>query len=207
MESLFKVLLVIHIGSGSIALLSGTWVLLRPKGDKTHRRNGKLFHLAMVVNGISALTMSVLHPNYLLFVIGIFSLYLAESGRRMVARENQSGTIATKIITGIMMLTAFIFIGDGMYKWVSGNNFGIVLTVFGSIALFLVRQDIRIFRLSNPEYHQRLNAHIGKMTGSFISASTAFLVVNNTLLPGVIAWLLPTILLVPVIIYWTRKQA
>jgi uncharacterized membrane protein len=205
MEVLFRILLIIHIASGSIALLSGTWVLVRAKGDQNHRRNGKRFHLAMLINGFSALIMSVIHPNYLLFVIGIFSLYLAESGRRMIAQGKLSGTLMTKIISGIMMLTALIFVGDGMYKWVSGNNFGIVLIVFGTIALFLVRQDIRIFSLSNPEYRQRVNAHIGKMTGSFISASTAFLVVNNTILPGVIAWLLPTFLLVPMIIYWTRK--
>jgi hypothetical protein len=44
------------------------------------------------------------------------------------------------------------------------------------------------------------------MTGSYIASSTAFLVVNNTILPGIIAWLIPTVLLVPLIIMWSRKN-
>jgi type IV secretory pathway component VirB8 len=45
------------------------------------------------------------------------------------------------------------------------------------------------------------------MIGAYIASITAFLVVNNTILPGVVAWLLPTAVLVPVLIKWSRKYA
>jgi hypothetical protein len=47
--------------------------------------------------------------------------------------------------------------------------------------------------------------HLQRMIGSFIAALTAFLVVNNNILPGIVAWLLPTIILVPVIILLSQK--
>ena len=39
-----------------------------------------------------------------------------------------------------------------------------------------------------------LKNHIGRMTGAYIAAFTAFLVINNTFLPQVLAWSLPGII-------------
>jgi uncharacterized membrane protein len=43
METTFTILLVIHIISGSIGLLTGTVNLIRKKGDKSHKRTGLFF--------------------------------------------------------------------------------------------------------------------------------------------------------------------
>ena len=43
------------------------------------------------------------------------------------------------------------------------------------------------------------------MMGSYIAAMTAFIVVNNTILPEIVAWLLPTVIVTPLIIKWSRK--
>jgi len=50
-----------------------------------------------------------------------------------------------------------------------------------------------------------LVTHLQRMIGAYIASLTAFLVVNNTILPGVIAWLLPSVLLVPFIMAWSKK--
>ena len=53
-------------------------------------------------------------------------------------------------------------------------------------------------------------AHLQRMTGSYIAACTAFLVVNldkvKIPIPPVIAWLLPTMILTPLIIKWSRER-
>jgi hypothetical protein len=51
--------------------------------------------------------------------------------------------------------------------------------------------------------------HLGGMLGSYIGAFTAFLVNNNNRwihAPQIIAWLGPTIVLVPLIIYELNKR-
>jgi hypothetical protein len=47
------------------------------------------------------------------------------------------------------------------------------------------------------------------MIGAYISALTAFLVVNlhGDYIPGFVAWLLPTALLVPFIVRWSRQYS
>ena len=40
------------------------------------------------------------------------------------------------------------------------------------------------------------------MVGTYIASITAFLVVNNTILPGLVVWLAPGVLLTPLIFYW-----
>lgn len=48
--------------------------------------------------------------------------------------------------------------------------------------------------------------HIGKITGGYIAATTAFVVVNNTFLPPLLAWLAPGVLGNIYIVYWIRKM-
>jgi len=43
------------------------------------------------------------------------------------------------------------------------------------------------------------------MMGSYIAAVTAFLLVNNEILPPVSVWLLPTVVIAPLITIWTRR--
>jgi hypothetical protein len=45
------------------------------------------------------------------------------------------------------------------------------------------------------------------MIAGYIAALTAFLVVNNTYLPSIVAWLLPTVIFTPLIFYWSKKNA
>jgi hypothetical protein len=66
-------------------------------------------------------------------------------------------------------------------------------------------QDFKNFRNKSKVKNFWLTTHIQRMTGSYIASATAFLVVNNTILLGVISWLLPTAILTPLIVIWVRK--
>jgi len=46
--------------------------------------------------------------------------------------------------------------------------------------------------------------HIGKISGGYIAAFTAFLITNQVL-PSIVGWLLPTVLGSVFIAYWLRK--
>lgn len=102
-----------------------------------------------------------------------------------------------------MLLFAIAFIGFGIYHIVKDNYFGIVFIVFGSIGLLFSYQDNLNFKGKSKIKNYFLTTHIQRMTGSYIASTTAFLVVNNTILPSILAWLLPTILIVPLIVIWT----
>jgi uncharacterized membrane protein len=202
----FAILLVIHIAGGSISLLLGLYILGRPKGNKTHRLLGTIYFYALLTSTIISLFMAYLHPNYFLFIIGVLTSYLLLTGKRYI---NKKGTIDVRpadwLLTGLILVFGLAFIGFGVYNLLHGNSFGTVMIVFGAVSLFFVFQDIKNFMGRSTIANFGLTTHLQRMVGSYIASATAFIVVNNKILPGIAAWLLPGILLAPLIVYWTKK--
>jgi uncharacterized membrane protein len=208
-ELIFKVLLAIHIVAGSIGLLTGTINIIRKKGDVPHKNLGKFFLYGMIINGFAGMIMSLIHINYFLFIIGVFSVYMVATGQRYFSLKGlgkeQKPKMIDWILTYSMLIFALIFISFGIYSIVDGNNFGSVLIVFGIISILMVKKDIANYQGKINAKNFWLLLHLQRMTGAYIAATTAFLVVNNTLLPGIVAWLLPTVIITPLIFKWSYK--
>ena len=214
MDTLFTLFLILHIAGGSVGLLTGFLNILRKKGDRKHILIGKLFVYSMLTAGISALALSVLNPNYFLFAVGIFTIYMVGTGNRYVylkmLNDDQTPKPIDRIITFTMLLAGLFFIGFGISHLAKANLFGLVFITFGFFGLLFVRQDFKNYRGKTDIKNYWLIAHLQRMTGGFIAALTAFLVVNAKYLPeqipGLLYWLLPTIFLTPLIISWSRQM-
>ena len=213
MEILFKIFLVLHILGGSVGLVTGTINLIRRKGDRNHRLVGKLFSYGMLTAGFSALVLSILHVNNFLFIVGVFTIYQVGTGYRyiylkMLGKDQKPKTLDWAL-TIAMLLMGGAFIIMGVTHLISKNNFGIVFLVFGFISLRFVRIDFGNYNGKIKAKNYWLLCHIQRMTGGYIAAVTAFLVVNGRYLPAAIpsfvVWLLPTAVLVPLIFKWTKK--
>ena len=83
-DSLFSILLFIHVTGGAISLLTGTVNLIRKKGDKIPRKIGKIFTYAMLATGFCSLGLAIIHPNFFLFIVGSFTIYLVGTGSRYI---------------------------------------------------------------------------------------------------------------------------
>lgn len=209
MDALFKTFLMLHIVAGTTGLITGTINIIGKKGGKIHRVVGRVFLYSMLTVGLSAFILSVLHPNYFLFIVAVFTLYMVSSGTRYLYLKNlskgQKPAIIDWLLTYFMLSFGVLFVLFGLYHLVHKNPFGIVFIVLGIIGLRLVQADFRNFRGSSNVVNTWLTAHIQRMIGAYIAALTAFLVVNNTVIPGYIAWLLPTVIMLPLIVMWVRK--
>ena len=213
MDILFKTFLVLHIIGGSVGLFTGTINLVCKKGDKNHKLVGKIFAFSMLTAGFSSFILSIILQNYFLFMIGVFTIYLVGTGYRYIHLKmlgsDQIPTILDWIITTMMLFAGFTFIGLGIYKIFLLDNFGIVFMVFGILGLRLVKTDFNNYKGKFKTKNYWLIAHLKRMTGGYIAAITAFLVVNSKyspiVLPSVLIWLLPTAILTPLIISWTKK--
>jgi len=211
MDLLFKIILILHILGGAIGLITGSINISRPKGDKTHKQVGSVFMVAMLTAGFSSLVLSVLHPNFFLFVVGVFTIYLTATGRRSLYFKQTQKTpqVIDWILTITMLLASIVFIGLGVIKLLKGNTFSIALIVFGVLGIRFSRTDIINYRGKSKLKNHWLTGHLQRMIGSYIAALTAFLVVNGNYIPDIfpafLVWILPTIVLLPFIIRWTRK--
>jgi uncharacterized membrane protein len=209
MEKLFTTLLIIHIISGNIGLIAGTINIIRKKGDNVHKKMGLFFFFGMLTNGFSGLFMSLIHSNLFLLIIAVFSVYMASTGYRYLFLKQLSNGQKPKLIDWVLSLTMLIFgigfIIYGSYLLFNIKYFGIVMVAFGMVSVLMVFQDFINYKGKNPIKNFWLLVHIQRMIGGYIAAITAFLVVNNTVLPGIVAWLLPSVILTPLIIIWSKK--
>ena len=199
------ILLSIHILAGSVALVSAALAFSTEKGKKFHVLIGKAYFWSMVIIFLTALPMSIITGNVFLFLIAIFSFYLAFSGMRFAKNRTGVPTRVDLIAVNFMFLS-----GVGMWilaiiYFIDNDSQFITLTVFGFLALFLGYGDFQTFKDQTAIGKERIAKHLTNMMGATIAVVTAVLVVNPPTNPEWVWWILPTVLITPVIFWWNKK--
>ncbi|MBT6161431.1 MAG: DUF2306 domain-containing protein [Flavobacteriaceae bacterium] len=195
----------IHAPLGGIALFAGGIALIAKKGSQLHKKSGKVFFYSMLISAIAAFIISVLpkHENPFLFSIGLFSSYFLISGLRSLQYKQREFELKIdKIIAYLIALTGFSMI---LYPIVLFSQLNIILTVFGIVGIVFGFRDLKLFRDKERLKKSWLKLHLGKMTGGYISAVSAFFVVNQ-ILPGIWNWFVPGIIGSMYIACWMIKQ-
>jgi len=200
MEHTAKILLVLHIATGFIALITGFLAIVSRKGGRLHNRSGSIFFWCMVTVSLTAVVLSALRGNAFLLHIGLFALYQAHGGWR---------SIRNKALLPAAQDWVMLAIGGINGLWML-STLNPVLLVFGGIGVSLAISDIRTFvhttRGGKAGPKAWLQRHIGMMMGTYIATTTAFLLTAlRSLDLGIIVWLAPTVLGVPFIVYATRR--
>ncbi|MCA6365721.1 MAG: DUF2306 domain-containing protein [Cytophagales bacterium] len=203
-EKATRILIYSHAFLGGIALFSGMVSLIAKKGKTIHRKSGKVFLFSMLSSALTALIISVLpnHESAFLFSIGVFSSYLILTGYRAISYKSKNVNLTIdKIISWTMIVLAFLMM---FYNPIFNNKVNIVLTVFGIVGLFLSIRDLILYKNIERLTAGWLKLHLGKMIGGYISATTAFVVVND-FFPSFYGWFIPGIIGGFYITYWMNK--
>jgi uncharacterized membrane protein len=204
LETLFNILLVIHIVFGATGLILGTIIMIIRKADITHKKIGFLFFISMIINAICSLVLAYFRPNLFLFTIGIFSIYLAITGRRHLKVKiftiQKDAMLYDWILSGTMALFGLALV---TYSIIHQN---LIYAFFGLLSFLLACREMYVFITKKYEPNYFLKSHIGRMIGSYITALTAFIVVNDIpYIPSIIKWIGPSIILIPLIFIWQKK--
>jgi uncharacterized membrane protein len=213
-ELFLRATLIVHIAGGTAALVSGLVAMLTQKGGRAHRRAGIVYFAGMSAVFVSAVILSIARNNIFLLLVGFFSYYLTVRGYRILYLKNlpagQKPTAVDWLITGVAGLFILMLVGWGVTLLIAGERMGIVALVFGGIGASFVRKDIvQFFRLPQEKMHWWYG-HISSMGGSYISAVTAFIVVNIRLAEFQwVLWIVPsvvgTILIIRTIRFYKAK--
>ena len=199
---MYKILLILHVAVGIVALVSGATAIFSKKGGKLHLNSGKAYVAAMYSIGITALIMTIMKFNPFLLSIALFSSYLTFSGNQAIKywrlKEAFIPTLKYKLPYYIAFLTSLFMIGYPVASMILSKSFFVpVLGVFGSIMLVNSIRDIRKhakYDNFKPRRKEWLIQHIGMMGGAYIATTTAFLVNNVHIEPMWIWWLLPSVI-------------
>jgi uncharacterized membrane protein len=172
--------------------------MMAAKGRYVHRMSGLIYFISMNVVVASALYISVVKEIPFLLTIAIFSLYMNYNGYRVLKLKRYTYLLHDWLIVVI----AVAGVAYMMYSRVP------LLMIFGGILAAMLIQDVsKQFSQEDKkrEYvRTKILTHIGRMVGAYIATVTAFLVVNISMNPAWLLWLLPTLIGTPVIIYYTQ---
>ncbi|GAA5041277.1 hypothetical protein GCM10011506_42840 [Marivirga lumbricoides] len=204
-----KILLITHASAGFITLVTGIIAMIFPKRLNIHRPSGKVFYYAMWYVVVTAFILSVLKSNLFLFMIGTLVFYTNTMGLRCLKLYKSTKTVIGWKEWSIWIIT-FLLIASVQTYIITKIGFRIdgaflVLNIFSVILISNLIQDLRLLLTKKNPRKDFLLAHVGKMGGTFIAAITAALVQNVQSEPIWIAWLLPTAIFTPVIVYYSRN--
>ena len=200
-----QILLPIHILAGTIALLCAALAVSSEKGKRLHVLSGRTYFWSMATIFLTAIPMSIISNNIFLFLIAIFSFYLAFAGMRFARNRKGVATTLDWIAVSLMILS-------GLGMWIlaaiyfsNTNTQYIVLLIFGFLAIALGYADFKSHRNKSAIGKERISRHLTNMMGGTIAVVTAVLVVNPPFEPEWVWWVLPTALITPVIFWCNRK--
>lgn len=208
MKEFIQYTLYFHAFSGGIALLFGILAILTKKGSKRHIQSGEIYFYAMLFVAITGLIVSSYRGQIFLQTVAFFAFYMAFTGKRVLRNKKEIivdkvdwiANIISMVVGGFMLYLGII----NLFK--SGFVGAIpMLLVFGGLLFWMTIEDARKMKTKKWVKNDWLYTHIGRMGGSFIATSTAFLLINIRFEPRWIVWLAPTFIGTPLMIMAIKK--
>ena len=123
------ILLSIHILAGTIALLFAALAVSSEKGKKSHVLSGRAYFWSMVGIFLTAIPMSIINSNIFLFLIAIFSFYLAFAGMRFAKNRKSIATTIDWIAVSLMILSGLGMWALAVIYFINDNSQYITLFV------------------------------------------------------------------------------
>lgn len=197
--------IAVHITAGIVALVGAALALCSAKGNKLHRLSGVAYFWAMSAIFTNAIPMAIITGNIFLFLIAIFSFYLAFAGRQFAKNRKGIAKTIDWVAIGLVLISGIGMWVLAVIYFMSQNSQYITLVVFGFIALAIGYQDYIRYKNTIAVGKKRIAGHLTHMMGGTIAVVTAVLVVNVSIEPVWIWWILPTLVIAPAILWWNIR--
>ncbi|MEM9000859.1 MAG: hypothetical protein AAGB24_11405 [Bacteroidota bacterium] len=176
MELLHQSNIILHVVTGSVALLLGLIALISTKGAKVHNTSGRYFlWLISIVIFTGLMGVFVFGRNTFLLVITVLSGYVSFSGYRVLKLKSNIPKKTDILIafTSLLVLVYFLsyFKSIGMI-W----SPVIIYSTVGAL-LFVITYDFLKFLIPTRAYQKHriwIYEHIYKMTSAFAALLSAF---------------------------------
>ena len=208
LDLLYRPLLFLHILTGTLALVCSLVAFAASKWSRTHRIAGIIFYWSMLFTSISSVPPAIASGKWILLLIAVFSFHLTYSGRRyLLFRRGIKAGAFDYTISGLATIFGLLLWGFGIPIFYS--NMGVMGAsapfAFGFVSILMAKEDFQWYLGKDNSAKLGLRRHIGRMGGASIAAFTAFFVNVNFVVPGGLAWILPTAVGCFLMAYFTRK--
>ncbi len=213
-------LLIVHIGAGSLGILSGYAAVSVRKGKPAHRALGTVFFLAM-------LTVSALAAYLALFVppthaggappnasvsVGILTFYLAATAWMTVRRkQGDVGWFERGALIAVVGVALALLIFGVRAAGIPGAAPGAYVPyfVFASFAAFAAAADLKVIRRGGVSGPPRIARHLWRMCFALFFAAAFFFLGQQQVMPafmrGSPILLVPALAPLALMIFWLLR--
>ena len=198
------ILLAVHIAAGSVSLAMAGVALVTAKGARWHVLAGRVFAIGMTVVFLTAVPLAILGASTFLFLIAVFSFYLVFAGWRFARNRQRRAHPVDWIAVGVIGVTGLAMWGYAVILALRDSSEWVTMVVFGGIALALGMAD-GVFHWTQPGGQRRVSRHLTNMMAGTIATITAVTVVNVEMNPVWVPWILPTVVITPLIAWWNFR--
>ena len=182
-------LTVVHIGFGSLGLISGYLALYSGKGTRLHRKSGMVFVAVMLAMCITGFTMAVTRNvavsinvsaavlTAYLIISSLATVRPPASGSRLlliIGLVAAAGVVAANTRFTSLALTGRSPNGLPMFPFL----------MFGSVALFGVVGDVRVMLRGPLRGASRMARHLWRMSFALFIAALSFFIGQSDELPA-----------------------
>ena len=212
MDLFNRILIVLHVAGGIVALVIAPLAMRARKGGDWHRRWGLIYYRTMLWVLASAVMLSFTR-KFVFFLLGVTVLtaYNAFTGVRCLYQKNAvagnaKGRVLDWGITAATGAFGLALMGYGLFSPRPEHTLAVLCVIFSVFILIPVVQDAWRFVLPSDDPKWWWFFHFDRMMTSYIGAVTAFAV--NQLGPRVpsglqiFVWVGPAMVLVPTIQLW-----
>ena len=179
--------LALHIGGGSIAIVSGYGAVSAEKGERLHRLFGKIFLLAMLVMAAMGTGLSILIHQRGNIGGGILAAYLVATAWTTVRREEGTVGRFEKIAVLIPLGIAALFLTWGVQATKNGGQLdgyrSPLYYVFAFIASLFAILDLKVIRQGGISGVQRIARHLWRMCFALFFAAGSFFLGQQKVMP------------------------
>ena len=207
-DTVFQLLLTVHIASGAVSLASAAGAIVSKSIDTKHKwhvYSGKIYCYGMTGVFISAVPMSLMHPNMFLFLIAVFSYYLTVAGWRYALNRRGTARIIDWVSATIMLVTSIGMLAFGVWMLIQTDLQGITMLLVGGIGMTLSGTDLLSLKRGGVRGKKRIGSHLTNMMAATIATLTAFILTVWEFQPEFVLWIAPTLVITPVIIWWNTR--
>lgn len=226
--TLFDILIVFHVITGTTGLIAFWVPILTKKGAVNHRRWGKIACYGFMGAGALAVAMAMLslyapdgrHPTledrevfeglfvWMMLFLGLLTIGFADYGLSVVKHARSRETLRKpryQIVIAAVVLSALYC---GYFGWGIGDVLMVAVATLGIVAMSL--QQVFIWRASPPSPTAYVGEHFRALLGMGISAYTAFMSVGlirwaPEIVFNPLVWAGPSVIGVSLIIYFTHQ--
>jgi len=190
---------LLHVVAGTFVLAVAPAAMIVRKGGPWHRRWGIAFAGAMAFVLATAAFMWQAHGHLFLLFLDAVSAYLVFVGFRTMARRRRRtrDVRADRIDAAAATL---VFACAAILAWLAATartplmqSLATVLFALGAIAATFGILDLKAVLERRQSRLGSLLLHFSAMIGAYISAVTAFVVINAHSVPMGLRWLVPSV--------------